>query len=45
MITKLSKQSLVKDIEYVQSGTDEFVDSRGKISNFELTEPEHDWIN
>ena len=39
MITKLSKQSLVKDIEYVQSGTDEFVDSRGKISNFELTEP------
>ena len=39
MIRKLSKQSLIKEIEYIQGGTDEFVDSRGKISNFELTEP------
>ena len=39
MITKWSKQEITKDLEYVKSGTDEFVDPRGKISNHELTEP------
>jgi len=39
MILKWSKQNLIKDLEFVRDGTDEFVDKRGKISNFELTEP------
>ncbi len=39
MILKWSKQSLIKELEYVHDGTDEFIDNRGKISNFELTEP------
>ena len=39
MITKWSKQSLIKDLEHVRDGTDEFIDDRGKISNHELTEP------
>tara|TARA_E500000178_G_scaffold348594_1_gene403958 strand:- start:2042 stop:4585 length:2544 start_codon:yes stop_codon:yes gene_type:complete len=39
MISKWSKQNLIKDLEYVRGGTDEFVDKRGKISNFQLTEP------
>ena len=39
MIFKWSKQNLIKDLEHVQDGTDEFIDERGKISNFELTEP------
>ena len=39
MIFKWSKQNLIKDLEYVRDGTDEFKDSRGKISNFQLTEP------
>ena len=39
MIFKWSKQNLVKDLEYVKEGTDEYIDSRGKISNHELTEP------
>ena len=39
MIHKWSKQDLIKDLEHVRDGTDEFVDARGKISNFELTEP------
>ena len=39
MIVKWSKQDLIKDLEHVRDGTDEFVDERGKISNHELTEP------
>jgi nucleoside-diphosphate-sugar epimerase/quercetin dioxygenase-like cupin family protein len=39
MIFKWSKQKLIKDLEHVRNGTDEFIDERGKISNFELTEP------
>ena len=39
MIEKWSNQELVKDLEYVRDGENEYVDSRGKISNHELTEP------
>ncbi len=39
MIFKWSKQNLISELEYVRDGTNEFVDTRGKISNFELTEP------
>jgi nucleoside-diphosphate-sugar epimerase len=39
MVTKWSKQSLIKDLEHVRNGENEFIDSRGKISNHELTEP------
>ena len=39
MITKWSKQKINKDLEYVKNGTDDFIDTRGKISNHELTEP------
>ena len=39
MIHKWSKQDLIKDLEYVRDGNDEFIDNRGKISNHELTEP------
>ncbi len=39
MILKWSKKDIVKDLEYVKKGEDEFIDSRGKISNHELTEP------
>ncbi|MAV57079.1 MAG: NAD-dependent epimerase/dehydratase family protein [Pelagibacteraceae bacterium TMED247] len=39
MIDRWSKKDLVKDIEYVKNGEDEYKDSRGKISNHELTEP------
>ncbi len=39
MITKWSKQDLVKDLEFVRDGTNEYIDQRGKISNYELTEP------
>ena len=39
MILKWSKQDLIKDLEHIRDGTDEFVDERGKISNHELTEP------
>ena len=38
MIQKWSKQYLTEDLEYVTDGQNEFVDSRGKISNYELTE-------
>ena len=33
------KSKFKKDLEYVKSGQNEFVDKRGKISNHELTEP------
>ena len=39
MISKWSKQSLIKDLELVRDGGNEFIDLRGKISNHELTEP------
>ena len=39
MILKWSKMNLKKDLEYVRDGHDEYIDSRGKISNHELTEP------
>ncbi len=39
MIFKWSNQNLNKDLEYIKSGQNEFVDKRGKISNHELTEP------
>ncbi len=39
MITKWSKQSLIKNLEHVRDGHDLYVDKRGKISNHELTEP------
>jgi len=39
MISKWSKQKIIKDLEYVKDGEDEYVDERGKISNHELTEP------
>jgi len=39
MIGKWSKQNLIKDLEHVRDGDNLFVDSRGKISNHELTEP------
>jgi len=39
MISKWSKQNLIKDLEHVRDGNNEFIDSRGKISNHELTEP------
>ena len=39
MISKWSKQNLIKDLEHVRDGDNEFIDKRGKISNHELTEP------
>ena len=39
MIEKWSKQDLIKDLEHVRDGGNEYIDERGKISNHELTEP------
>ena len=39
MIQKWSKNELNLNIEYTTNGEKEFVDERGKINNFELTEP------
>jgi len=39
MIEKWSKQNLIKELEHVRDGNNLFVDKRGKISNYELTEP------
>jgi len=39
MILKWSEQNLIKDLEHVRDGDNEFIDKRGKISNHELTEP------
>ena len=39
MILKWSKQNFREDLEYVLDGENEYIDSRGKISNHELTEP------
>ena len=39
MISKWSKQNLIKDLEHIRDGDNEYIDIRGKISNHELTEP------
>ena len=39
MILKWSKVELTEDLEHVRDGENEFIDSRGKISNHELPEP------
>ncbi len=39
MIVKWSRQNLIKDLEFIKNGENEFIDDRGKISNHELTEP------
>ena len=39
MIFKWSEQNLIKELEVIRNGENEFIDSRGKISNHELTEP------
>ena len=39
MIIKWSKIDITKDLEHVRDGENEYVDSRGKISNHELPEP------
>jgi len=39
MISKWSKQKITENLEYVRDGENEYIDSRGKISNHELTEP------
>ena len=39
MIHKWSEQNLIKDLEHVKKGENLFIDSRGVISNHELTEP------
>jgi nucleoside-diphosphate-sugar epimerase len=39
MISKWSKQNLIKELEHVRNGDNEYIDVRGKISNYELTEP------
>tara|TARA_B100000029_G_scaffold505872_1_gene587394 strand:+ start:1802 stop:4345 length:2544 start_codon:yes stop_codon:yes gene_type:complete len=39
MILKWSNKDLIKDLEYVKNGENEYFDKRGKISNHELTEP------
>ena len=39
MISKWSKQDIIKDLEFVRDGENLFIDKRGSISNHELTEP------
>ncbi len=39
MILKWSKKNITKDLEHVRDGENEYIDSRGKISNHELPEP------
>lgn len=39
MIEKWSVQDIKGDLEYTTRGEKEFIDERGKISNYELTEP------
>jgi nucleoside-diphosphate-sugar epimerase len=39
MINKWSEKDLIQDIEFVKDGENTYIDSRGKISNHELTEP------
>jgi nucleoside-diphosphate-sugar epimerase/SAM-dependent methyltransferase/quercetin dioxygenase-like cupin family protein len=39
MIENWSEKELITDLEFLQRGDKEYVDDRGKISNYELTEP------
>ena len=39
MILNWSEKELYNDLEYIQRGEKEYIDERGKISNYELTEP------
>lgn len=39
MIQNWSKKEINQDLEYIDRGGKEFVDNRGKILNYELTEP------
>lgn len=39
MITNWSQKEQPRDLEYIIRGGKEFIDDRGKISNYELTEP------
>ena len=39
MILNWKNKSKIKDLEYLEQGQKEFADQRGKISNYELTEP------
>jgi nucleoside-diphosphate-sugar epimerase/quercetin dioxygenase-like cupin family protein len=39
MIAKWSEKNITQDLEHVRDGEDEYIDSRGKISNHELPEP------
>jgi len=39
MISKWGEQNITKELEYVVDGQNEYKDTRGKISNYELTEP------
>ena len=39
MVSKWSKKDINPELEYIINGTKEFIDERGKISNYELPEP------
>jgi len=39
MIDNWSEKELFEELEYLQRGEKEYIDERGKISNYELTEP------
>jgi len=39
MITNWSVKNINPDLEYIDRGGKEFIDSRGRINNYELTEP------
>ena len=39
MISKWSKKNLINDLEFIKDGKNNYIDSRGRISNHELTEP------
>ena len=39
MVLNWSKKNINPDLEYIINGAKEFIDERGKISNYELTEP------
>ena len=39
MIHNWSSKELPEEMEFIRVGQDEFIDERGKISNYELTEP------
>ena len=39
MIFKWSKHNMIMDLEYVRNSQNDYLDKRGQINNFELTEP------